>query len=1002
MTTLSTVPNVKRLITTTKSDVQDTFNISTGSMSVGLQNSTGNYVVSGGTTLDHPYLTVQADGTIIVENDLIIRGEATTLNTSNLTIEGPQLNVGLALSNITSVTQITGDLNYALINLETNIPDTIKTNNTYFSGIYVNNTLSQIYNTTYNTGFVFNDSSISLLPNSSANASNVSFNTANNVVYTALTATSTKTILSNPMTTLSTTLPLRFGAKFVVSTGSTVTIASNNGSFAVSTTNGFSNSGMLLLRNSTAIGTFSAIVSTTVLKLTIVGRSISVGDYLAAQSTVSSSPYVLGSVKSIDTTTTPYSYTFNSPVATSTSTLALTLTSNIYPLVPLTYSGITSSSFTGVTYDSTTVFTSDGYVQVYSLTNVPSTTKFYLTGTSSSNPQSWLSTNPNDTTYSYIPVFDNTPTDISLLLVDFCIWKFTSVPSPGTMTLSAVNGKMGLLQQNNVADGTFNLKFNFTDGSTGTYNDVSKSISCSTAATDSMYFTKKVNNVDTTYFTLDYANEKFNFNNGAYIQNNANGTLNITSVGLTGAAINIGAVGTSSAINMSNITNVTNSTASTSSLNGALVVSGGAGIAGSINIGGNENVYGNLGVTGTTTIGGNTLILSNSNIAGNLGVTGTTTIGGNTLILSNSNIAGNLGVTGTSILNGNTTINGTLGVTGTATIGGNSLMLSNANVAGNLGVTGNTLINGNLGVTGSTLLNGNTTINGTLGVTGTATIGGNSLMLSNANVAGNLGVTGNTLINGNLGVTGTTLLNGNTVLNGTLGVTGTATIGGNTLILSNSNIAGNLGVTGTSILNGNTTINGTLGVTGTATIGGNSLMLSNANVAGNLGVTGNTLINGTLGVTGTATIGGVTYITSTNELTGITGGFTGGSLVVNGSTQIYKDLNVIGSIYTKEFVSMSDKTLKKNITTIDNALDKVLEMRGVYFNWIDEQKYGNDQQIGFIAQEINEIFPQLVNSNGSGALHVNYSQTTAILVEAIKAQNILIKELQDAVAKLQQ
>ena len=179
-------------------------------------------------------------------------------------------------------------------------------------------------------------------------------------------------------------------------------------------------------------------------------------------------------------------------------------------------------------------------------------------------------------------------------------------------------------------------------------------------------------------------------------------------------------------------------------------------------------------------------------------------------------------------------------------------------------------------------------------------------------------------------------------------------------------------------------------------------MLSNANIAGNLGVTGNTLINGTLGVTGTATIGGVTYITSTNGLTGITGGFTGGSLVVNGSTQIFKDLNVIGSIYTKEFISMSDKTLKKNITTIDNALDKVLEMRGVYFNWIDEQKYGNDQQIGFIAQELNEICPQLVSSNGGGVLHVNYSQTTAILVEAIKAQNILIKELQDTVAKLQE
>jgi hypothetical protein len=59
------------------------------------------------------------------------------------------------------------------------------------------------------------------------------------------------------------------------------------------------------------------------------------------------------------------------------------------------------------------------------------------------------------------------------------------------------------------------------------------------------------------------------------------------------------------------------------------------------------------------------------------------------------------------------------------------------------------------------------------------------------------------------------------------------------------------------------------------------------------------------------------------------------------------------------YVNGSDARLKKNVVTIENALNKVMQLRGVEFNWIDK-KLGDDKQYGFIAQEVEKIAPQLV------------------------------------------
>lgn len=77
--------------------------------------------------------------------------------------------------------------------------------------------------------------------------------------------------------------------------------------------------------------------------------------------------------------------------------------------------------------------------------------------------------------------------------------------------------------------------------------------------------------------------------------------------------------------------------------------------------------------------------------------------------------------------------------------------------------------------------------------------------------------------------------------------------------------------------------------------------------------------------------------------------------------------------------STSDENLKKDIHTVENALDKVKQLRGVDFNW----KENEEKSIGVIAQEVQKVFPELVSEDENG-LSVNYNGLIGVLIEAIK------------------
>ena len=104
--------------------------------------------------------------------------------------------------------------------------------------------------------------------------------------------------------------------------------------------------------------------------------------------------------------------------------------------------------------------------------------------------------------------------------------------------------------------------------------------------------------------------------------------------------------------------------------------------------------------------------------------------------------------------------------------------------------------------------------------------------------------------------------------------------------------------------------------------------------------------------------------------------------------------------YNGGFTDVSDSSLKENVSTIDSALSKVSQLNGRYFNWIDSNR-GDDRQIGFVAQEVEAVVPELVTTSNPGLKGVSYGKTTALLVEAIKEQQALIEALTARVAALE-
>jgi len=95
-------------------------------------------------------------------------------------------------------------------------------------------------------------------------------------------------------------------------------------------------------------------------------------------------------------------------------------------------------------------------------------------------------------------------------------------------------------------------------------------------------------------------------------------------------------------------------------------------------------------------------------------------------------------------------------------------------------------------------------------------------------------------------------------------------------------------------------------------------------------------------------------------------------------------LNINGNLgITGNIFNASDSNLKTNVSTYPNALDKIMKCRGVLYEYKENYK----KNIGVIAQEIEEIIPEIVETTSNGYKNVNYLGFIGVIIEAIKDLN---------------
>jgi hypothetical protein len=246
------------------------------------------------------------------------------------------------------------------------------------------------------------------------------------------------------------------------------------------------------------------------------------------------------------------------------------------------------------------------------------------------------------------------------------------------------------------------------------------------------------------------------------------------------------------------------------------------------------------------------------------------------------------------------------------------------------------------------------------------------------------------------------------VINGTTGVV--TSISGLTTVTFVGNLTGtastaSFATTSTNVINGIASVTSlfvnTSGIStlGTVKISSGIITSTNGGIVTYFGDGSNLTGTASISTNTTNQAQFITYVTGTGSTSGF--GITTTGLVFNPSSNslgigtttptsklwVGGDVFVSGIITATDFNSASDIRLKENIQKIDNPIDKIIRIEGVTFDW----KSDNKSSMGVIAQNIEEVLPQLVN--GEDSKTVNYNGIIGLLIECVKTQQEQIDNL---------
>ena len=368
-----------------------------------------------------------------------------------------------------------------------------------------------------------------------------------------------------------------------------------------------------------------------------------------------------------------------------------------------------------------------------------------------------------------------------------------------------------------------------------------------------------------------------------------------------------------------------------------------------------------------------------------------------------------------------TTITNPLYITSTAqsTGGGNGAVV----ITGGLGVGGDTFINGALNINGSINFNnsaastsystGTTYFNGGVGIV--CTVEASSETSGGAlSVAGGLALGKNAILGGNITIynsnASTSAVNGSGIFYGGVGINGQVNIRSNST--SQIKLIPVTNANETSIYFGNqnnytTSGSWTIGQN-VNSIGGGNFGIYNANNGNYIRLSNNTtFIDKDLYVTSTtnsinSTVGSIVVsggisISNTSNATSTT---SGGALTVAGGIGVLKDVFVGGTV-----TSSSDMRLKRDLRPLGSILDKINEIHPLKYkvnNYETNSEGDNNDYIGFIAQDFEAYFPELLKKNSIDAYYsLAYDRITALNMACIKELHSENTKLKDKISKLE-
>ena len=127
--------------------------------------------------------------------------------------------------------------------------------------------------------------------------------------------------------------------------------------------------------------------------------------------------------------------------------------------------------------------------------------------------------------------------------------------------------------------------------------------------------------------------------------------------------------------------------------------------------------------------------------------------------------------------------------------------------------------------------------------------------------------------------------------------------------------------------------------------------------------------------------------------------FDGTTAYINGALGVGTDTPTTTGLIraTNDVVAFysSDERLKDNINPIEDALNKVETLEGYEFDWNNNQDVYEGHDIGVIAQEVEKILPEIVETRDNGYKAVKYEKLTAVLIQAVKELSERVKTLEN-------